>query len=294
MSVQMHLLGLTMRVVYKHRTATAERMRARMEAGGPPADPPKGLLSRHEVSQREVQGRTCWSVVPRSPSGRGALYLHGGAYVAPITGAHWAMIGLLADAGMQVEVPLYGLAPQHTYREALPLLSQVHAELLAQVQDGGVAVIGDSAGGGLALAHAQAVLGHPGLPVRRLVLISPWLDGALADPGTASAERRDPWLSSEGLREAARAWSGTAGLEHPAVSPLHGPVEGLPPTLVLVGDRDLLRPSSAGVGRQGTQSRVAGRSARREGRAPRLPAAPCAGGPSRRSRGGRCSRRPVT
>jgi epsilon-lactone hydrolase len=242
MSVQMRFLALAVRVLYKPRTSTAERMRARMGSTGEPAAPPQALRERHEVRERVVQGFRCWSVVPRSPSGRGAVYVHGGAYVGPVTAHHWKLVGQLADAGVRVEVPLYGLAPGHTFRDALPLLRQVHGELLEQVGDGGVAVVGDSAGGGLALAHAQAVLGDAALPVRRLVLISPWLDGALRAPDAVAAERRDPWLSVDGLREAARAWSGGAGPDDPAVSPLRGPVSGLPPAAVLIGDRDLLRP----------------------------------------------------
>jgi epsilon-lactone hydrolase len=242
MSVQMQVLALAVRVLYKRRTSTAERMRAHMAAPIKPAPPPEALRVRHEVRQRVVHGCTCWSIVPRSPSGRGAVYVHGGAYVGPVTSHHWRLVGLLADAGVRVELPLYGLAPRSTYRDALVLLRQVHGELLEHVEEGGVAMVGDSAGGGLALAHTQAVLDDPSLPVRRLVLIAPWLDGALADPETLAAERRDPWLSTDGLREAARAWSGGAGLDHPAVSPLRGPVSGLAPTVVLVGDRDLLRP----------------------------------------------------
>ena len=184
-------------------------------------------------------------MAPRGRSAqRAAVYLHGGAYIAPISPQHWALAGALADAGVRVEVPLYGLAPQHAYREAYPFVSAVYRELLAEVDAAAVTLAGDSAGGGLALGLART-LADAGLPQpRRLVLHAPWLDLTLGHPGLPAAEARDPWLSTAGLHEAGRARAGGDDPTGPRLSPGNGPLAGLAPVHVYVGTRELCLPDA--------------------------------------------------
>ncbi|WP_245160255.1 alpha/beta hydrolase, partial [Blastococcus sp. CT_GayMR20] len=96
------------------------------------APPPKKLTTRHDVTCRAVGGFPVWTVRPWTGSGRAAVYLHGGAYISGIAPQHWALIGRLADAGVRVEVPLYGLAPQHTYRDANPFVHEVYRQLAVE------------------------------------------------------------------------------------------------------------------------------------------------------------------
>jgi acetyl esterase/lipase len=177
--------------------------------------------------------------------------------MAGIAPQHWALIGRLADAGVRVEVPLYGLAPQHTHREAYPFLHAVWRELAAEAPPGGVALAGDSAGGGLALGLAQDLLAADGArSPDRLVLLSPWLDLTLGNPRIAEYERRDPWLARPGLVAAGLAWAGGDDPTAARLSPGNGVLAGLPPTAVFVGTREIAYPdaeefaaaaSSAGV-----------------------------------------------
>jgi acetyl esterase/lipase len=66
-----------------------------------------------------------------------------------------------------------------------------------------IVLMGDSAGGGLALAIAQRDWKF----VSKLILISPWVDSEFADE-TKMYEKRDPWLSASSLRYIATVWSG--------------------------------------------------------------------------------------
>lgn len=243
-SWQMRGVGLVLRATRRRTWTTAERARRRIEAPKREAPPPRRLLRRHEVSQRVVEGFPCWTVRPGTATSA-AVYLHGGAYMAGIAPQHWALIGRLADAGVRVEVPLYGLAPQHTYREAYPFVRAVWRELAAEVPPGGVALAGDSAGGGLALGVAQDLLADDGARLPdRLVLLSPWLDLTLRNPRIAEYERSDPWLARPGLLEAGRAWAGVDDPTIARLSPGNGPVEGLPPTAVFVGTREIAYPDA--------------------------------------------------
>jgi acetyl esterase/lipase len=241
----MRAVAAVLRVTRKPAMATAERARRRLAAPKGPTEPPTSLTRRHDVTHREVEGFPCTTVAPRGrPAGRGAVYLHGGAYVSAISPQHWALVSRLADAGVRVEVPHYGLAPRHTYREAHPFVTAVYRRLLDDVDAAAVSVAGDSAGGGLALGLAQTLAGA-GLPQpRRLVLLSPWLDLTLSHPDLPAVETRDPWLSSAGLRVAAAAWAGGDDPTDPRLSPGGGPLTGLAPVHVYVGTREICLPDA--------------------------------------------------
>jgi epsilon-lactone hydrolase len=242
-SLQMRAVSAALRLTRKPRMATAERARKRMAAPKGPADPPAKLRKRHDVSSRQVGGFPCHTVAPRGRRAeRAAVYLHGGAYISEISPQHWALISQLADAGVRVEVPSYGLAPQYTYLDAYPFLTAVYRQLLAEVDASAVTLVGDSAGGGLALGFAQTLLGTDLPQPRRLVLISPWLDLTLSHPDLPAVELRDPWLSSVGLAEAARSWAGGDDPTDPQLSPGNGPLAGLAPVDVYVGTREICLP----------------------------------------------------
>ncbi len=242
-SLQMRAISGVLRLTRKPRTATVERARKRIAAPKGSSEPPAGLRSRHDVRTRRVQGFPCTTVAPREGgTGRAAVYLHGGSYTGEIAKQHWALISKLADAGVRVEVPLYGLAPQHTYREAYPFVTQVYRDLLAEVDASAVTVAGDSAGGGLALGFAQT-LAAEGLPQpRRLVLLSPWLDLTLSHPDLPALEPRDPWLNIDGTVEAGTVWAGGDDPTQPRLSPINGPLAGLAPMDVTVGTHELCLP----------------------------------------------------
>lgn len=242
-SLQMRVISGVLRLTRKPRTATVERARRRIAAPKGSHEPPAALRSRHDVRTRHVQGFPCTTVAPRDgATGRAVVYLHGGSYTGEIAKQHWALISKLADAGVRVEVPLYGLAPQHTYREAYPFVTEVYRDLLAEVDASAVTIAGDSAGGGLALGFAQT-LAADGLPQpRRLVLVSPWLDLTLSHPDLPALEPRDPWLNIDGTKEAGTVWAGGDDPTQPKLSPINGQLAGLAPMDVTVGTHELCLP----------------------------------------------------
>ncbi|RBY74704.1 esterase [Blastococcus sp. TF02-09] len=244
-SLQMRVISGVLRLTRKPRTATVERARRRIAAPKGSSEPPAQLRARHGVRTRQVQGFPCTTVAPRNGgTGRAAVYLHGGSYTGEIAKQHWALISSLADAGVRVEVPLYGLAPQHTYREAYPFVTEVYRELLAEADASAVTIAGDSAGGGLALGFAQT-LAAEGLPQpRRLVLLSPWLDLTLSHPDLPALEPRDPWLNIDGTVEAGKVWAGGDDPTQPKLSPINGELAGLAPMDVTVGTHELCLPDA--------------------------------------------------
>lgn len=237
-------VALYLRLVYKPRMATRARAQARISAAKADPAPPARFTRRHRVEAAVVDGFTCYTVTARGrdPTGHAVLYLHGGAYISEITPEHWSFIGRLAEAGIEVVVPIYGLAPRYTHRDAFPTLTEVYRRLVGRVDPALVTIAGDSAGGGLALAFAQT-LGSAELPQPgRLVLIAPWLDLTLSNPAITALEDLDPWLTPEGLIVAGQAWAGGDDPGSARLSPIHGRLAGLPPIDTYIGTHDVLYP----------------------------------------------------
>jgi acetyl esterase/lipase len=72
------------------------------------------------------------------------------------------------------------------------------------------------------------------------VLLSPWVDLALAGSSIRTRARVSPAGYREKLAEAAGLYLGGADLKEPLASPLYADLRDLPPTLVQVGDHELL------------------------------------------------------
>lgn len=210
-----------------------------------------------EVTELEGHPFPVFEVVARGTAPeRSVLYLHGGGFVSGIDRFHWRYVAALARAaGLRVVMPAYPLAPAHTWRDCHePLLTLFEQTAIAS--PGGVTLMGDSAGGGLALTLAQQVVRRPGPQPTHLVLVSPWVDLAGTTPGTEEVRRADPWLKLSKLRLYGAWWAGQDDVERPEVSPLHGDFAGLPRTLVLCGTRDLLLPQVREAVRRATAAGV--------------------------------------
>lgn len=202
--------------------------------------PPKRLRAV-ELTVDSVNGWPVYRVSPRVPSpARRGLYLHGGAYTHQIVSQHWQLIARLARAtATRFSVPIYPLAPAATAQEIVPVATDLAAGLIEEVGAERTFLVGDSAGGGMALAVALA-LKQRGLPPLRTIMVSPWLDIALSDPAIGAIAREDPYLAPAGLREYGVMYRGELPEDHPYVSPIHGELSGLGPVTMLSGTRDIL------------------------------------------------------
>ncbi len=200
---------------------------------------------RYEVQEHEVGDGVRFPVFRVRARGsrprRKVLYLHGGGYVAPLDPFHVRYAARLASAlDVEVVLPDYPLAPQHTWADSHDALVSLAADLAA---DRPTVLAGDSAGGGLALAVAQSLRDRGGPTATHLLLHSPWVDLTTSTPATTWFAQRDPWLRITKLEAYARWWAGsTDDLGRPEVSPALADLAGLPPALMFCGTRDLLVP----------------------------------------------------
>jgi acetyl esterase/lipase len=241
-SWQMMLLAAQLRRTRKPQYATRAAAVARLVEPKGPSAPPAGLGRRCQVTFDVIDSFEVFTVRPRdgiatSHDGGTVVFLHGGAYVGEIQPQHWKLIEeLTTHLCRPVVVPIYGLAPAHHVLEAMALMQVVLEDATAV---GPTYLVGDSAGGALALAAASAWCAAGLPPPRGLTLIAPWLDASLSNPQIAVIEHSDPWLSRTGLSVFAQSWAGTLDVADSRVSPLFGDLTDVPIIDLYVGDHDI-------------------------------------------------------
>ncbi len=169
------------------------------------------------------------------------LYLHGGAYAI---GSAADSVGLAADVCRRVGARAvsvdYRLAPEHPFPAALDDAVAVYRALLDDgVPSTKIAIVGESAGGGLAVATLVAIA-NAGLPQpSSAVVFSPWADLTVSGASATGKADVDPVLTAEALRTRARDYLGGAAVT-PLASPVSADLTGVAPLLIQVGSHEIL------------------------------------------------------
>ena len=170
------------------------------------------------------------------------LYFHGGVYVI---GSAESSVPLVADlarrTGARVISVDYRLAPENPYPAAVEDARAAYGGLLSQgVDPGDIAVAGESAGGGLAVA-ALLTLKGAGMPMPSSAFVmSPWVDLTLSGSTIIDKQDVDATLTAEGLRLRVGDYVVGAEASDPHISPIFGDLRGLPPMLIQVGSHEIL------------------------------------------------------
>ena len=192
-----------------------------------------------------VGGVSGWWCRPAAADGTQAiLYLHGGAYVVGSAQAYRHFAGQVAvRAGAPAFVADYGLAPERPFPAAVEDAEAAYRGL-AEAGVSRIAIVGDSAGGGLALVTAARMTraaADDSVPRPSAVIaMSPWTDLTLSSDSMETRAHRDPLLTREALGTARGLYVADRNPADPDVSPLSGDLADLPPVLLHVGEDEVL------------------------------------------------------
>ena len=224
-----------------------------------PADCPAA-----DITDMAVPGGPSGTVpvrIVRPRQARGPLpvivYVHGAGWVFGNSHTHDRLIRELAvGAGAAVVFPSYSLSPEAKYPTAIEECYAAAAWVAAQgaghdLDPARMAVAGDSVGGNMAIALTLLAKERGGVAFRQQVLFYPVTD-ACFDTGSY-----EEFATGYFLRRDAMQWFWDQYTSDPAeraqitASPLRASVEqlaGLPPTLLITGEADVLRDEGEAFG----------------------------------------------
>ena len=184
-----------------------------------------------------------WVVAPGADSEDVLVSLHGGAYsIGSLATNRW-FSSLLSDATRRRVLSIdYRLAPEHPFPAAVDDTVATYRWLLdSGVLAKRIAVAGNSAGGGLALATLVALRDQDvALPVAAIAL-SAWTDLTASGSSVTTCAATDLMLTADGLRYSADLYAGPSRFDHPYASPLFADLHGLPPILLQASRAEILR-----------------------------------------------------
>jgi epsilon-lactone hydrolase len=184
-----------------------------------------------------------WSIVPGSEASLVLLFFHGGGYCSGSILSHRRMVSEAGRAaGMRTLAVGFRLAPEDpfpaAFDDAMTAWRFLRQLGIAAEQ---IAIGGDSAGGGLAVALINHLRKTKETGPACAWLVSPWTDLTLSGSTLATKEAVDPLIHKAYLKELADAYL-PAGMDRkdPRVSPLYADLKGLPPLLIQVGSAETL------------------------------------------------------
>ncbi len=227
--------------------------RARLDKAGDRVPTAPGV----SVAKIDYAGRPALEFLPDEPGPGAILFFHGGGYILGSPQSHKPFVSRLAAAlNVRAIAPDYRLAPEHVFPAAIEDGVDALAKLRGETE-GPLVVAGDSAGGGLTLA---SVIAHrnAGRPMPDgLYLMSPWSDLTASGDSTRTCAQADPMLKPDYLARGAELYLDGADPRDPAASPLFADLQGLPPTLIQVGAREILLDDSRRLAKAMSEAGVA-------------------------------------
>lgn len=209
-------------------------------------------LRQEPVSIGELSA--CWFFSPEASRKKIILFLHGGGYIAGSLESHKNLIGRLSAATNAAILGVsYRLAPEHPYPAALDDALAAYRWLLHHpYARSKIAIVGLSAGGGLALSLLLKLKEEKIAMPAGAVCFCPWVDLQEEKPEAPSQDI----LSAEKLEWAAKQYAGKENLKDPFISPIQGDLRGIPSLFIQTGTRDLLHPQAVKLAEKAKKEKV--------------------------------------
>ncbi len=219
---------------------------ARLLFGAPP---PYQWATMMGVKLARNPGESGEWIFPKAPRKGVILYVHGGGYVSCSSRTHRPVTAALARLTQRKVFSVdYRRAPEARFPAALDDVIAAYQTVLAGIPaDEPVAIAGDSAGGGLALALTMHARDAGLTPPACAVLFSPWTDLEGTGESLTTNDGRCAMFRPGNIEQFARVYLGGASPRNPKASPVFGAASNLPPIQFQVGESELLLDDSVRV-----------------------------------------------
>src|SRR6185503_12305477 len=212
-----------------------------------------------KVEASSIAGVPVAVIAPHVATERVIVYLHGGGFVVGSSKSHRQHLLRLAKVCRSKVIAIdYGLSPKHPYPYALEQIQKVWDELVGKqnIDPQRVAFMGDSAGGGLALASAMRFRdAHMPQPAC-IVLLSAAMDATFGGDSYRHNSTKDPILNLKKLEFCVESYVHHNSRKNPYISLVYADLKTLPPLLIHAGSDDLLFSDSQTVAKNAARDGV--------------------------------------
>jgi acetyl esterase/lipase len=175
------------------------------------------------------------------------VYFHGGGYTHGSEKKYRLLMGeTVKETKINAFMFDYRLAPEHPYPAAFEDALKTYDYLVNEgVRGKDMIFVGDSAGGGLALASALYLKDKGRELPGKILAMSPWTDLACTGQSIQKNEKTELFVPEKLLIEYSRGYVGREDSRNPYISPLYGNLQGLPDTYINVGSHETLLDDSS-------------------------------------------------
>lgn len=200
-------------------------------------------IKHYKLELYKINGFEVCIFNSEASSNKCIYYLHGGAYVDQPLLPHFSFLKKLSsELACAIVMPIYPKAPNYTYESTIAMVFDGYQDLLLRNDPSDISIMGDSAGGGMALALCEYCKIKEVPQPSNVIMFSPCVDATLSIVDNEYAEK-DPMISDNIVRAKLLAYAGDEeSLTNYLVSPIYGDFTDIAPMTVFVGTYELLLP----------------------------------------------------
>ena len=169
------------------------------------------------------------------------LFFHGGGFVAGPGQHHRDFIEFLSKkTNFNIWMCNYPKAPENKIDQIALNIDEIYNEAIKHYNSENIFLMGDSAGGTLAIALTQRLIMKKIKIPSKLLLISPVLDASLKNTAIDKMDKKDKMLSKIGVLSAKSMCSDN--LNDHRISPINGEFQNFPKTYLFIAEHDITFP----------------------------------------------------
>ncbi|MDX8047204.1 alpha/beta hydrolase [Gracilibacillus sp. S3-1-1] len=187
------------------------------------------------------------------------LYIHGGAWTNQPVNSHWVFMDKLAQSlNAKIIAPIYPKVPQFSYKDTYPKMLELYKEILETIESPALlTVMGDSAGGNIALGLAHLLKMKDVPQPKDIILLSACVDMGLDNPLIPEYEAKDPMLAGAGMKVITEMWADDKDASDPIISPIYGDFKGIAKITHFIGTHESLYPDAIKLDEKLTEQGIA-------------------------------------